>query len=89
MTALRRVHSSVDLRGLLTWDNKDLRVWLSAFAFDDGPAADVRTLRSKLLDLVLAGTRYLPMGEPCEGWTDADGCPGHDVPDPVVVGSSR
>jgi len=88
MSARRSVHTSVDLKGLLTWKDKDLRRWLSSFVFENGPASDVQTLRGKLLELVMEGTLFLPVGEPCEGWTDASGCPGHDVPAPVVAGSS-
>ena len=33
------------------------------------------------LDALAAGKTYVPLGEPCEGWTDAEGCPGHVLPD--------
>ena len=75
----RRIHSSISLEGLLTWDNRDLRGMLNAFDFDGKRASTVRDLRSRLLALVVKGTLYLPMGEPCEGWDPAKGCPGHDV----------
>lgn len=72
------IHGSVSVGGLLTWDNRDLRRMVKAFTFDGKCAQDVRDLRSKLVTLLEERTRYLPVGEPCEGWTGWDGCPGHE-----------
>ena len=52
---------------------------VKAFDFDGQRASTVRDLRSRLLAPVVEGTLYLPMGEPCDGWDPAKGCPGHDV----------
>lgn len=74
----RVIHSSISVTGLLTWDNRDLRPMIPALLFDGQRARDVKDFRSRLVQLVTEGVYRLPMGEPCEGWSDMAGCPGHE-----------
>lgn len=56
-------------------------------AFDGMTDAQGRPIARKyaermLRQLLAEGVKYLPLGEPCEGWDDETGCPGHaDVDD--------
>jgi len=78
MPASRRVHTSLSVQGLLRRSNTDLRPYRRSIRFEGRPASTLGELRHRLEDLLHAGVAYLPVGAPCDGWTDADGCPGHD-----------
>jgi hypothetical protein len=84
---MRTQHFQVSVGGLLSWPSKDLKSASRSFIFtlDDGRQrrpTNVREFRAMLVDLLDRGVRYLPLGAPCPGWTDADGCPGHEEEDP-------
>ena len=72
----RTFHMCVDIEDVLRWPDKDLR---ALFTDDDGSKKPGKVIRD-LLKLQLAqGKRVLPMGKRCEGFSDIDGCPGHET----------
>lgn len=75
---MTRIHSSLDLKGLLTWSDRDLSKMVRSLVFDGTRAQDVADLRSKLATLVADGIWKIPMGEACEGFDPKTGCPGHE-----------
>ena len=69
------VHGGVSVRGLLRRPRGQLRRTL--VDPDTGRSLSPDEAREKLMDLLASGVEMLPLGEPCEGWSDKTGCPGH------------
>lgn len=66
-------HLSVDIRGLLSKKDRELKGWM----YDDaGKLLSPRQARESLLDELAKGRKVLPTG-PCEGFSFETGCPGH------------
>jgi hypothetical protein len=74
----RTVHCGLSVRGALRWNKREFRRMLKSMHKADGtPFRDIEELREALFDLLSQGHEMLPFGEPCEGWSPKDGCPGH------------
>ena len=72
-------HMRIDVRGVLTnWNPRD---WRGCVTTRAGRTLTTAEVHEGFLDALAAGKRYVPLGEPCEGWTDEEGCPGHPLPD--------
>ena len=80
---MTRIHVHLDLLGLLSWPDRDLSRFKGVFVSDDGRTANtVAEIRAALTEALAGGQRCLPLGEPCEGFSPATGCPGHVKGDP-------
>lgn len=73
----RRVHMCVDIAGVYNWPDAELSAMFRGA--DVGFAPFAKDIRDFLRAEMKAGKRKLPIGEPCEGWSDVTGCPGHEV----------
>lgn len=74
-----RLHVHVSVSGLLAQDNRQLRRALPSITKPGGARfADVAELRGALIAMLKDGIECLPVGAPCEGFSTATGCPGHD-----------
>jgi len=73
------MHFQVDVAGLLAADTRFLRRAMGALRVEGRKPKTIHEMRSALAGLLSKGVKYLPIGQPCEGWTDAEGCPGHDI----------
>lgn len=73
----RTVHMCVNIQGVLRWPDKDLR---NMFTDENDQQRPAREIRDWLKLQLALGKRVLPMGKPCEGWSDQTGCPGHPEP---------
>jgi hypothetical protein len=63
------MHASLDVRGALS----------AARRFPGlVPGKRVADRREWLLDRLGEGKRYLPLGDPCDGYSYETGCPGHE-----------
>lgn len=71
----RHIHMSQSVPGALkNWDKK---MW-EAVADDNGTTAD--RLKEKFRILEFKGVKVIPLnGVYCEGYSDQDGCPGHEI----------
>lgn len=73
-----KIHVQLDIRGtILTMarsKNKLADKW--GLTENEQPMTRLNAIDA-LIGLLLEGQAYLPVGEQCEGWTPADGCPGH------------
>jgi len=73
------IHCQLDVGGLLTSDDAELRKIMPHIKDGDGyQFTDLATLKMALVGLLSKGVKFLPFGEPCDGWDYATGCPGHD-----------
>jgi len=72
----RTMHMHLDVAGAIKWPLRKLGKMLKA---ENGRFVDGRTARDWLRDQLAQGVRCLPIGEPCEGFDPAKGCPGHEV----------
>ncbi|HEY7770471.1 hypothetical protein [Longimicrobium sp.] len=81
--AFKTTHMRLDVKGALMRTDRELgRLGL---VDDEGrDLKDGRKVRSALLDLLGNGVLYLPVGPRCEGWSDREGCPGHEVAAPAA-----
>jgi len=71
-------HCQLDVCGLATFNDEDLRSLLPSLTDGDGQHfRDVHSLRTRLVDLLRKGIFYMPFGQPCDGWDPKTGCPGH------------
>lgn len=70
---MKVIHCCIDIRGVLRWGDAGLR----GMFMKDGRKMKGAEVREYLLDQLEAGRKMLPMGEPCEGFSFATGCPGH------------
>lgn len=70
-----RHHMCVDIAGVLRWPDK----MLSNLFTDEGEKRSGKVVRDWLKLQLAQGKRVLPMGERCEGFSDIDGCPGHEI----------
>ncbi len=70
----RTFHMCVCIEGVLRWPDKDLR---NLFTDEHGNKQSGRYVRDFLRLQLHNGKKVLPMGEPCEGFSYEDGCPGH------------
>jgi hypothetical protein len=66
-------HLVLSVRGALKWPKRRLRGLLTV----DGRRANADETRDILLDELAKGHECLPIGEPCDGFSHTDGCPGH------------
>lgn len=71
------LHSHVSVDGLLAMDTRDLRRWSKGLTINGREIRNPGTLRRALIALLNDDVHCLPIGEPCEGWSYATGCPGH------------
>lgn len=75
------IHASYSIRGALThWTKRDWNRWAKAANRTDGTKnVTGDELKEDFLDRFAEGERYLWIGDgdPCEGWTPQEGCPGH------------
>lgn len=51
----------------------------SMFHGENGEQLSAADIRRDLLDMFKQGKKVIPVGEPCEGWSDVTGCPGHEM----------
>lgn len=73
-------HMCISVRGILRWNNRDLKRMLPMFTRDDGAHyATVDQLRDALLDEIAKGHEVLPMST-CDNFDWKDGCKGHEEP---------
>ena len=70
----RVIHVSLDIRGALNWENKDLR---GMFKHEDGRPMSAREVKRVLIDQIAAGRKFLPVGPACDNFDYQSGCPGH------------
>jgi hypothetical protein len=68
----KTIHVCVSIEGLLSRRDRITHMLKDGRELDDGEA------RVELLRLFAQGVRVLPCGERCEGFSDVDGCPGHE-----------
>ena len=76
----RTIHCSVDVRGLLRQNKRELARWRGAFVMGNGSTSAANTvdeIREVLFDQLAMGREVLPIGKPCPGWDYKTGCPGH------------
>ena len=75
------IHCCVDVRGWLGIYGRATmaeRKRMSKGIIVDGRSATPDEALSAMLDALAAGHLRLPVGEPCEGFSYATGCPGHE-----------
>jgi hypothetical protein len=73
------LHVSVDVRGLLHRNNRELRRYLS-IPIGGRTLTTAYTFRDALIDQLAKGREVLPVGDACEGFDYKRGCPGHLAP---------
>ncbi|HEY2512547.1 MAG TPA: hypothetical protein VGI39_16885 [Polyangiaceae bacterium] len=72
------VHMSLDVRGALSnWPKRRFR---SLIRGEDGRYLSADAAKDLLFDELQKGHQYLPIGDACEGFDFAKGCPGHERP---------
>jgi len=72
------IHCSYSIKGLSTYNNRDLRPYLKTFTREGRYPQDVHELRSWFADMLCDGIEMMPLGETCEGFSYKTGCPGHE-----------
>lgn len=76
------LHTCISIRGMLhTYTAKDWRLFARYCTNDDGTKATPYEAKESVLDLLSKGHEYIPIGEPCEGFSPKTGCPGHRKPE--------
>jgi hypothetical protein len=71
------IHTTLNVRGALEWTPTLLRGLLHDENGDELSPGDAR---NALFEELSKGHEFLPIGEPCEGFSYATGCPGHERP---------
>mgnify|MGYP001561317038 FL=1 len=75
MSGTRTIHVGIDLKGVLShWTPRE---WVNVVAGPDGRHLTPNEVRDYFLDQLSKGRLRHPFGEPCEGWSWTEGCPGH------------
>lgn len=73
--AKRIVHMCLDLRGALkNWRSSE---WVGVVTHE-GRKLTPGEVQDAFIEALAAGKRVVPLGDPCEGWSDQTGCPGHE-----------
>jgi len=72
--ATHHFHVGLSVRGYLTGPDKDCR---RLFRHPGGRWFSAAEAKAQLAEELAAGREVLPFGVPCDGWSYADGCPGH------------
>lgn len=72
----RRIHICQSVEGALkNWTRKQ---WLAVAAENNMTPGQAK----KQFELYrFEGKKVIPIGDPCEGFSYIDGCPGHQIPD--------
>lgn len=73
------LHVSLDVRGLLHRNNRELRKYLS-FKIGERQFFKPDAFRDALIDELAKGRLALPVGPACDGFDYKRGCPGHLAP---------
>ena len=88
----KTIHMCIDIAGCLRRISEGDKSLACAFTDEDGRPMITTVLLAQLQSLLDDGKRVMPMGEPCEGFSDETGCPGHpsigEVPDATPACSS-
>lgn len=72
----RRIHICQSVEGALkNWDKK---TW-NDIGKENGVSGAVVKKQFELYRF--EGKKVIPIGDPCEGFSYIDGCPGHQIPD--------
>lgn len=74
----RIVHMCVSIRGLLRQSRREFARTCKSVTHEGRPVTPDQ-FREYLMDELANGHEVLPYGEPCEGFSYVDGCPGHEV----------
>ena len=76
-----RVHLSLSIPGALQWSNADFkRIVLPMLHHDDGtPYRTMYEAKEALINELLAGRKYLPIGDECDNFDPLRGCLGHVI----------
>lgn len=69
-------HLRLDIEGAIL--NFKASEWRNSVKDDQGRTLTPAEVKRMLVNSLAEGKRYLPFGEPCEGWSDQTGCPGHE-----------
>jgi hypothetical protein len=69
------LHCCLDIRGAMRWPKRQLGMMLVRA---DGSHASAEEAWEYLADQLAMGRRVIPLGEACEGFDYATGCPGHE-----------
>jgi hypothetical protein len=56
---------------------------------DDKVLTEIGEIREFFQECLDSGWRFLPFSDECEGFDYQTGCPGHTIPEPVILPSSR
>lgn len=76
----KTIHMCVDLQGSLRRTDRELS---ALFHGDNGETLSGRYVRDWIKLQLMKGIKVVPMGPRCEGFSDIDGCPGHETPEPT------
>lgn len=69
-------HLQLDIKGVLMQNDEE---GLKGLLRDEsGRVLNGHECKKELLDALIAGKRYMRIGE-CVGFSEQDGCPGHDA----------
>ena len=68
-----KIHACLSVRGALR--NRDK----AGFTNDKGKPATWHEVEEFLMDELAKGREKIPFGEPCNGFSYIDGCPGHET----------
>lgn len=71
------IHTSISIRGILLWPPRKQTQLAKGFLIKGKPCSSREAMLDELLNLIAQGYEVLPLGEPCEGFDKANGCPGH------------
>lgn len=78
----KSIHASVDVRGALTWKDRELvRFFKGMLGADGQRLTTAYEIRRRFVDVLADGWWHVPFGKACEGFDPKSGCPGHDTPD--------
>lgn len=72
------IHMCLSVRGLLSWNRRELKQATKWITPTGGGRYTVEQLRDALMDELAQGHEKLPYGEMCEGFDFKTGCPGHE-----------
>jgi hypothetical protein len=68
---------SIDVRGVLHWNNRKLVQTFRGIRFGGRALNTATEIRDAFLDQLAAGREQLPIGKPCDAWDWKTGCRGH------------
>lgn len=72
----RTFHMGIDIRGVLSWKDKELK---KLFKSEDEKPYYAQEIRNYLYDKLLEGFEVLPLGKQCDNFDKKVGCLGHEV----------